>query len=162
VLNWKEITFIQDGTMKTITGRFLSLTLPLLLAGCAHDSKQGERAVSSSGGTYFNGISCTGVKPAKPITPMLLIKDISRTQATLSLSLDDGIPDTRNSHITKTVQKGRTVAGYVSDKSSIDSSLSNFAFYTNGSTRQDTTKGTLSFEDGSLDLEMECKDGMGD
>jgi acyl-CoA synthetase (AMP-forming)/AMP-acid ligase II len=145
---------------------FLVVIFGSALMGCMHAPMNpaatlppnSQRSVAD---IRINGIVC--IAPARNgINPMLIIRDISAKQATLLLNLDGDIPDTRNSFIQKSMQNSRVVAGYVSDRSHIDHDAPKFSFYTDGSTKEDTTKGILSFEDGRPDMAMQCKNGMAD
>lgn len=107
-----------------------------------------------------NGIVCTAVKAINGVNPFLIIKDISETNATLILNMNDGLPDTRNSSLDKTVQNGKLLVGYVSHESAFSPSARRFAVYTNGSTPQNTTQANLTIENDDSEIKMTCKDGM--
>lgn len=106
------------------------------------------------------GIVCEATKAVKGVKPFLIIKNISKNNATLMLDMNGGIPDIRNAVLDKVTNDGKLLVGYISEKSEINPYASNFAVYTNGSTPQDTTKAELTFEDNDLEIPMICRDGM--
>lgn len=86
-----------------------------------------------------NGIVCTATEAIHGVKPFLIIKDISATNATLMLNMNNGLPDIRTSSLDKAVESGKLIVGYVSHESEFSPSARNFAVYTDGSTPQDTT-----------------------
>lgn len=106
------------------------------------------------------GIVCEGTKDRFGVVSTLIIKDISQRNATLILNLDGSIPDIRNSSLDSVTVNGKTIVGYVSHKSSIEPNAILFSAYTDGSTPQNTSKVTITFENDAKPVEMKCHDGM--
>jgi hypothetical protein len=106
------------------------------------------------------GIVCEATKEVKGVKPFLIIKNISKSNATLMLDMNGGIPDIRNAVLDKVTNNGKLLVGYISEPSDINPYAPNFAVYTNGSNPQDTTKAELTFENKDLKIAMVCRDGM--
>lgn len=108
----------------------------------------------------FKGIGCIAAQEINGIKPFLIIRDISKSNATLILDMDGGIPDIRNASLDSLVENGRLVVGYVSHPSAVTPERPNFAVYTNGSTPENTNRAVLTFENNDSEIQMTCYDGM--
>jgi hypothetical protein len=123
--------------------------------------------VGSAGGTVgsagkFKGIVCEAEKKINGIKPMVLISNISKTAATLSLDMNGTLPDIRNAQMQQIQENGKLLVAYGSEPSAFNPSLPNFAIFTDGSTAQDTTRANLVLENQDDEIKMNCKDGMAD
>ncbi|WP_413287940.1 hypothetical protein [Bdellovibrio sp. HCB337] len=106
------------------------------------------------------GIVCEAQKSINGAKPFVIIKDISDSNATLMLQKSDEIPDVRNAELTKVVENGKLVVGYISLESAMNPYAPNFAVHTDGSTPQDTTTAVLTFDQSNVEIKMSCRDGM--
>jgi hypothetical protein len=118
--------------------------------------------VGSAGGPKFKGIVCLATKKINGIAPMVLIRNISKSGATLSLDMNGSLPDIRNAQLQSIQENGKLITAYGAEKSIVNPSLESFAVFTDGSTPQDTTRANLIFQHQDDEIEMTCKDGMAD